>query len=57
MVLLQDTNYTFIGSANETECKTAVDSLFNWTAPCPIEPCTFNGVYQPQVYGQFYVSM
>lgn len=50
----KDANYTFIGTANETECDKAVMSIFNFTAPCPLNNCTFNGVYQPPVYGEFY---
>ena len=57
-LMFQDANYTFIGIANETECEAAVtSSLFNFNASCPLEPCTFNGVYQPPVFGQFYVSV
>lgn len=50
----KDANYTFIGTGNTTECEAAVMNIFNFSAPCPLENCTFNGVYQPPVYGQFY---
>jgi hypothetical protein len=27
--------------------------LFNFTAPCPFTRCSFNGTYQPPVFGRF----
>ncbi|XP_045190692.2 ectonucleoside triphosphate diphosphohydrolase 8-like [Mercenaria mercenaria] len=48
------TNYTFIGTGDEEECKSTVKMLYNFNATCPQEPCTVNGTYQPPVQGNFY---
>ncbi|KAL4231435.1 Ectonucleoside triphosphate diphosphohydrolase 3 [Mactra antiquata] len=47
-------NYTFTGTGEEEECIDAVKQLYNFTAPCPVPPCSFNGTYQPPVVGDFY---
>ncbi|XP_060570856.1 ectonucleoside triphosphate diphosphohydrolase 1-like [Ruditapes philippinarum] len=51
---LDATNFTFIGTGDEEECRAIVKSLYNFSAPCPMEPCTFNGTYQPPIQGDFY---
>jgi len=50
-------DFTLIGTGNETECMATVQSMFNLSIPCATPPCTFNGTYQPPVYGDFYVSI
>lgn len=50
----QPSNFAFYGTGNETQCHSYVEQLFNFSAPCPTPPCTFNGTYQPPVHGQFY---
>lgn len=49
--------YTFHGGSNETVCRALVtERMFNLTANCSyVEgPCSFNGVFQPPVYGDYY---
>ena len=55
-LLFQATNFTFIGTGDGEACQTTVRKLFNFSVPCPNEPCTFNGTYQPAIQGDFYVS-
>lgn len=44
-----------MGTGDPAACGTAVQSLFNFS--CGAQwPCGFNGVYQPPVRGQFFVS-
>jgi len=38
------------------ECRNKSKQLFNFSAFCPDEPCSFNGTYQPALFGQFVVS-
>ncbi|KAJ2358720.1 Guanosine-diphosphatase [Coemansia sp. RSA 2618] len=34
-------------------CYREVRKLFNKSAPCTVEPCTFDGVYQPELHSTF----
>lgn len=43
------------GTGDPAACGTAVQRLFNLSCAGP-GPCGFNGVYQPPVRGQFFVS-
>lgn len=53
--MLQNVNYTFLGLSNSTECASLLDrTLFNKSS-CPYKRCSFNGVYQPELTGPFYV--
>lgn len=46
---------TVTGTGDPAACDTAVRRLFNFS--CGAQgPCGFNGVYQPPVRGQFFVS-
>lgn len=46
---------TVTGTGDPAACGTAVQRLFNFS--CGAQwPCGFNGVYQPPVRGQFFVS-
>nr|XP_033817668.1 ectonucleoside triphosphate diphosphohydrolase 8 isoform X3 [Geotrypetes seraphini] len=47
-------NITVNGTGDPAECKSAIDKLFNFSACGTSKMCTFNGVYQPPVHGQFY---
>ncbi|XP_029467436.1 ectonucleoside triphosphate diphosphohydrolase 8 isoform X2 [Rhinatrema bivittatum] len=47
-------NITLNGIGNPAECKNAISKLFNFSACGSNKTCTFNGVYQPPVHGQFY---
>lgn len=44
---------TVTGTGDPAACGTAIQSLFNFSCG---EQCAFNGVYQPPVRGQFFVS-
>ncbi|XP_029467432.1 ectonucleoside triphosphate diphosphohydrolase 8-like isoform X2 [Rhinatrema bivittatum] len=47
-------NITLNGTGNPAECKNAIRQLFNFSACGSNKTCSFNGVYQPPVHGQFY---
>ncbi|VDN09835.1 unnamed protein product [Dibothriocephalus latus] len=42
-----------IGSGDPEECRRLVSSLFDFTT-CEYSSCSFNGVYQPPIRGNFY---
>ncbi|XP_057611737.1 ectonucleoside triphosphate diphosphohydrolase 8 isoform X3 [Chionomys nivalis] len=48
-------NLTVEGTGNPRDCVAALRNLFN-SSSCKDQDCAFNGVYQPPVYGQFYVE-
>ncbi|XP_030062530.1 ectonucleoside triphosphate diphosphohydrolase 8 isoform X2 [Microcaecilia unicolor] len=47
-------NITLNGTGNLEECKNVIKELFNFSACGTSKTCTFNGVYQPPVHGQFH---
>uniref|UniRef100_A0A674J093 Ectonucleoside triphosphate diphosphohydrolase 8 n=1 Tax=Terrapene triunguis TaxID=2587831 RepID=A0A674J093_9SAUR len=48
-------NATLVGTGNATECRMAIKQIFNFTACGQSQPCTFDGIYQPPVNGEFFV--
>lgn len=44
------------GTGNPGACVSAIRELFNFSSCRGRQDCAFNGVYQPPVRGQFYVS-
>ena len=46
--------YKFKGLGDYHKCQEALIPLLNASVPCPVQPCTFNGVYQPEI--NFYNS-
>lgn len=52
---LGDRNVTLEGRSNASGCLAAVKKLFNFSACGQSQDCTFDGVYQPPVSGQFIV--
>ncbi|PKU32094.1 hypothetical protein llap_17601 [Limosa lapponica baueri] len=50
---LGDRNVTLEGRGNASECLAAIKKLFNFSACGQSQDCTFDGVYQPPVSGQF----
>ncbi|NXI50904.1 ENTP8 diphosphohydrolase, partial [Chloroceryle aenea] len=50
---LVDRNVTLEGRGNASGCLAAVKKLFNFSACGQSQDCTFDGVYQPPVRGQF----
>ncbi|KAF1461824.1 Ectonucleoside triphosphate diphosphohydrolase 8, partial [Pygoscelis antarcticus] len=50
---LGDRNVTLEGRGNASGCLAAVKKLFNFSACGQSQDCTFDGVYQPPVSGQF----
>lgn len=44
--------FRFNGTGNVTECQKVVNEQFK-TAACSMNPCTFGGVFQPNVSGSF----
>lgn len=49
-------NLTVEGLGNPGDCVAALRDLFNFSSCKGQADCAFNGVYQPPVHGQFYVS-
>ncbi|VCW76200.1 unnamed protein product [Gulo gulo] len=49
-------NLTVEGTGNPGACISAIQGLFNFSSCEGRGHCAFNGVYQPPVWGQFYVS-
>uniref|UniRef100_A0A674IVF6 Ectonucleoside triphosphate diphosphohydrolase 8 n=1 Tax=Terrapene triunguis TaxID=2587831 RepID=A0A674IVF6_9SAUR len=47
-------NATLVGTGNATECRMAIKQIFNFTACGQSQPCTFDGIYQPPVNGEFF---
>ena len=41
--------WTLLGSGDYDACRARLVTLLNLTAPCPLRPCTFNGVHQPLI--------
>ncbi|NXV52531.1 ENTP8 diphosphohydrolase, partial [Uria aalge] len=50
---LGDRNVTLEGRGNASGCLAAIKKLFNFSACGQSQDCTFDGVYQPPVSGQF----
>ncbi|NWX39739.1 ENTP8 diphosphohydrolase, partial [Steatornis caripensis] len=50
---LGDRNVTLEGRGNASGCLAAIKKLFNFSACGQSQDCTFDGVYQPPVRGQF----
>lgn len=44
------------GASNVALCRDLVSGLFN-VSSCPFSQCSFNGVFQPPVAGNFIVSL
>ena len=49
MVEYQGTIKHFKGTGDFKACQAAVQPLLNLTVPCQNPPCSFNGVFQPQI--------
>uniref|UniRef100_A0A8B9CMA2 Ectonucleoside triphosphate diphosphohydrolase 8 n=1 Tax=Anser brachyrhynchus TaxID=132585 RepID=A0A8B9CMA2_9AVES len=50
-----DRNVTLEGRGNASGCLVAIRKLFNFSACGQSQDCTFDGVYQPPISGQFFV--
>ncbi|XP_075041516.1 ectonucleoside triphosphate diphosphohydrolase 8-like [Mixophyes fleayi] len=48
-----DSTVTVEGTGDPDECQLSVREIFNFSA-CTSKSCSFNGVYQPAVHGEFY---
>lgn len=49
-------NLAVEGTGNPGACTSAIRDLFNFSSCTGRQDCAFDGVYQPPVQGQFYVS-
>ncbi|XP_064600092.1 ectonucleoside triphosphate diphosphohydrolase 2-like [Liolophura sinensis] len=49
-----NSNYSFVGESDSEKCEQQTQNLFNFTQRCDFPSCSFNGVYQPAVAGDFY---
>uniref|UniRef100_A0A8C0FQN0 Ectonucleoside triphosphate diphosphohydrolase 8 n=1 Tax=Bubo bubo TaxID=30461 RepID=A0A8C0FQN0_BUBBB len=54
-LILGDRNVTLEGRGNASGCLAAIKKLFNFSSCGQRQDCTFDGVYQPPVRGQFIV--
>lgn len=52
---LDDRNVTLEGRSNSSGCLVAIKKLFNFSACGQSQDCSFDGIYQPPVSGQFFV--
>ncbi|NXP13603.1 ENTP8 diphosphohydrolase, partial [Thinocorus orbignyianus] len=52
-LILDDRNVTLEGQGNVSGCLAAIKKLFNFSACGQSQDCTFDGIYQPPVSGQF----
>ena len=46
--------HTIVGSGNHSLCSAYQLATMKLDAPCPVAPCSFDGVYQPPLRGSFY---
>ena len=46
--------HAIVGSGNHSLCSAYQLVAMKLDAPCPVEPCSFDGVYQPPLRGEFY---
>ncbi|XP_072287443.1 ectonucleoside triphosphate diphosphohydrolase 8 isoform X2 [Pyxicephalus adspersus] len=46
-------NVAVEGTGDPSECQMAIKNIFNFSA-CSTKSCSFNGIYQPPVEGEFY---
>lgn len=46
--------HTVVGSGNHSLCSEYQLAAMRLDAPCPVAPCSFDGVYQPPLRGEFY---
>lgn len=53
--LALDTTVTVVGTGNGSLCALHVNKLFNFTS-CSFSRCSFDGIFQPEVSGNFIVS-
>lgn len=45
---------TLLGTGNATECREAIRRIFNFSACSQSQFCTFDGIYQPPLTGEFF---
>lgn len=51
-VKLANNNFFHVGLGNWSQCQQSIRKVFN-SSYCPYSSCSFNGVFQPSVYGKF----
>ncbi|XP_073412192.1 ectonucleoside triphosphate diphosphohydrolase 8-like isoform X2 [Dendrobates tinctorius] len=49
----EEVNVTVVGTGDSYQCLLSVSQIFNFSV-CGNSSCSFNGIYQPPVYGEFY---
>jgi len=47
-------NHTMVGTGDYALCSQYEKEIMQLNATCPVEPCSFDGVYQPTLVGDFY---
>ena len=46
--------HTLVGTGSFDACTQYVEAILHYDQPCPMEPCSIDGVYQPDIAGDFY---
>uniref|UniRef100_A0A8C5QYB1 Ectonucleoside triphosphate diphosphohydrolase 8 n=1 Tax=Leptobrachium leishanense TaxID=445787 RepID=A0A8C5QYB1_9ANUR len=46
--------FSIVGTGESSKCRTLIKSIFNFSACSGKTSCSFNGVYQPPITGNFY---
>ncbi|MGH0185203.1 UNVERIFIED_CONTAM: hypothetical protein FKN15_017263 [Acipenser sinensis] len=54
---LPDSRVMFMGSGSPAQCESLIKTLFNCSACAGKPECSFEGVYQPSVHGNFFVIL
>jgi len=54
IITLDDGNHSLVGTGDFDTCSAYEQQYMNITAPCDVPPCSMDGVYQPNVTGDFY---
>ena len=55
--LRNNKTYTFVGTGSPEKCDRETQKLFNKTTTCRDKNCSFDGIYQPKLTGNFLVSV
>ncbi|KAK1158429.1 hypothetical protein AOXY_G23349 [Acipenser oxyrinchus oxyrinchus] len=53
---LPDSRVRFTGSGSPAQCESLIKTFFNFSACARKLECSFNGVYQPPVHGNFFLK-
>jgi len=52
--VIDGVNHTLVGTGDFETCASYERKFMNLNATCAVEPCSIDGIYQPEVKGEFY---